>query len=400
MPPETQPAPYPTSMDADAMRYLAEHGIAPRRLRIRSSDYRMLRSCPFTWYLSRRLGLIKASSYSNALSRGSWAHLAFACAKSGNGYDLYMNALAAREQEIRVTAKAIGWQPETVRDMIEREEKDAITAYSWFQAALDVPYDQHGTTLKQWLGFTSFLSQEVMYTHEDCVIQPDAIVSMKSDPDTIWIVDFKTTAHNPQVRLQTCPVEFQTQHYFHVLQSLMHENRDFEGKKLGGVLHVAVQKPTIEFGMKDRPFTLDTSPFKSGPRKGEPRNEKIYIGDPDPSLYQQRCYEWYVGTGEYLHLEPERLTAPCVNFSTTTRDHLLDAESIRMYNERLGFCRNYLGREPWPSQYEIGDPSVGVGGLSPYFPFMVVEPGRWPDVIAQERFVQRDRDDAVLQEQA
>ena len=398
MPPETKPAPYPTSLGSDAMQYLAEHGIAPRRIRIRSSDYRSIRSCPFSWYLSRKLGLVKASSYSNALSRGSWAHLAFACAKSENHYDLYMNALSAREQEIRNAAGVVGWAPETVREMIAREEKDCITALAWFRSALNVPYDSQGTTLKNWLGFTNFLSQEVMYTHGDCVIQPDAVVCMKSDPDVIWIVDFKTTAYNPQVRLQTCPVEFQTQHYFHVMQKVMKEQGVFEGKRLGGVIHVAVQKPTIEFGMKDRPYTLDTTPFKSGPRKGEPRNEKVYIGDPDPSIYEQRCYEWYVGAGEYLHLEPERLTAPCVNFSTTSAGHLLAAESLRVYNDRLDFCRDYLGREPWPSEYEIGDPSAGTHGLSPYFPFMVVEPGRWLDVIAQERFVQRDRDDAIIEE--
>jgi hypothetical protein len=51
--------------------------------------------------------------------------------------------------------------------------------------------------------------------------------------------------------------------------------------------------------MKDRAFTLQTRLRSSpGPRKGEPRNEKVYVGEPDPHFYEGRCYQWYVGADD------------------------------------------------------------------------------------------------------
>ena len=43
---------------------------------LRSSDLRGLAD-PFSWFLTRRLGLTPAVSHSKALSRGSWFHAAF-----------------------------------------------------------------------------------------------------------------------------------------------------------------------------------------------------------------------------------------------------------------------------------------------------------------------------------
>ena len=144
--------------------------------------------------------------------------------------------------------------------------------------------------------------------------------------------------------------------------------------------------------MKDRPFTLDESPFKSGPRKGEPRNERIYTGEPDPYLYEQRCLDWYMGRGEYSHFEPERLTDPCVAISTTSAELLLAEDLKCEYHDRLSFIRKYTSRTSQPSEFEIGDPVVQHGTPSPYLPFHMVEPGKWPELILAEGFLQRDRD--------
>ena len=399
MPPPTQTVQYPTSLGHDARLWLEAHGIFARKPHIRSSDYRLIRSCPRTYYLARKLGLTKAFQYSRALSRGSWVHLAFACILDDptDRAVTLENAIVARCEELRDVCKQMGVSADKIREMVAREEQDARTSIAWFNAALRVQ-DGSGKTLGQRFAEDwTVVSQEPEILHGDRLIQPDCL--LKDKAGKLWIVDFKTTAMSTNARLQTCPLEFQTQHYFHTFLDKAHDEVDFAAQygiswagDIGGVLHVAVRKPSIEFGMKDRPFTLDESPFKSGPRKGEPRNEKIYIGEPDPSLYELRCEDWYLGRGEYSHFEPERLTDPCIAISTTSAELLLADDLKSEYHARLSFIRNYTQRASQPDQFEIGDPVVQIGTPSPYLPFHMVEPGKWPELILAEGFLQRDRD--------
>jgi hypothetical protein len=396
MPPPTTPVKYPTSTTDDVRSWLEAHGIFSRRPHIRSSDYRLLRSCPRTYYLSRKLGLVKAFQYSKALTRGSWVHLAFACILD-DPTDRALaleQAIVARCEELREVAKQMGASPEKVREMVAREEIDARTSIAWFNAAMQVP-DGSGKTLAQRFAEDwTVVEQEPEILYADCLIQPDCIVRDKAGK--LWIVDFKTTSMSTNARLQTCPLEFQTQHYYYTLADAMAAQPEmaiqYGGDTIAGVLHVAVRKPSIEFGLKDRPFTLDESPFKSGPRKGEPRNERIYTGEPDPYLYEQRCLDWYMGRGEYSHFEPERLTDPCVAISTTSAELLLAEDLKCEYHDRLSFIRKYTSRTSQPSEFEIGDPVVQHGTPSPYLPFHMVEPGKWPELILAEGFLQRDRD--------
>jgi hypothetical protein len=393
MPPETMPVHYPTSIvDPNVRHWLEAHGIFARRPHIRSSDYRLIRSCPRTYYLSRRLGLVKAMQYSRALNRGSWVHLAFACILDDptDRAVILEQAVVARCEELRDVCKVLGIGSDSIRDIVAREEQDARTSIAWFNAALTVP-DGSGRTLAQrfeqdW----TVVSQEPEIATGDRLIQPDVI--LKDKAGQVWIVDFKTTSLSTNARLQTCPMEFQTQHYYNTFVDAVAAG-DFENMgPVGGVLHVAVRKPSIEFGLKDRPYTLDESPFKSGPRKGEPRNERIYTGEPDPALYEQRCIDWYLGRGEYSHFEPERLTDPCIAISTTSSQLLTCADLKSEYNARLSFIRSYTSRKSHPAEFEIGDPVVQHGAPSPYMPFHFVEPSKWPDLIRTEGFMQRDRD--------
>lgn len=399
MPPPTKSVEYPTSTQQDVASWLEAHGIFARRPPIRSSDYRLVRSCPRTYYLSRRLGLTKAFQYSKALNRGSWVHLAFACILDDptDRAITLENAIVARCEELRDVAKQMGVGSEKIREMVAHEELDARTSIAWFNAALLVPDGSGKTVGQRFAEDWTVVAQEPEILHGDRLIQPDCLLRDKAGK--LWIVDFKTTSMSTNARLQTCPLEFQTQHYFHVMRDKAQEDQAFcieyqlEGQaSLGGVLHIAVRKPSIEFGMKDRPFELDTTPFKSGPRKGEPRNEKVYVGEPDPAIYEQRCLDWYLGRGEYSHHEPERLTDPCIAISTTSAELLL-AEDLRSeYHERLSFIRNYADRPSQPCNFEIGDPVVQHGTPSPYLPFHMVEPGKWPELILAEGFLQRDRD--------
>jgi hypothetical protein len=396
MPPPTTSVQYPTSTNDDVRSWLEAHGIFARLPKIRSSDYRLIRSCPRTYYLSRRLGLVKAFQYSQALTRGSWVHLAFACILD-DPTDRAMkleSAIVARCEELRDMCKQMGVSGEKTREMVAREELDARTSIAWFNAALQVP-DGSGKILAQRFAEDwTVVDQEPTIAYGDCLIQPDCLLRDKAGK--CWIVDFKTTGMSTNARLQTCPLEFQTQHYFHTmhegLQDRLLEIQYCAPEELAGVLHIAVRKPSIEFGMKDRPFTLDESPFKSGPRKGEPRNERIYTGEPDPYLYEQRCLDWYMGRGEYSHFEPERLTDPCVAISMTSRELLLAEDLKSEYHDRLSFIRKYTSRTSQPCEFEIGDPVVQHGTPSPYLPFHLVEPGKWPELILAEGFLQRDRD--------
>jgi hypothetical protein len=393
MPPTVESVQYPTSLsDTSVTPWLEAHGIFARLPPIRSSDYRLLRSCPRTYYLSRRLGLVKAMQYSRALNRGSWVHLAFACILSdpmSRAAELE-DAIVARCEELRDVCKVLGVSPDKIREIVAREEQDARTSIAWFNAALTIT-DGSGRTLAQRFAEDwTIIAQEPEIHHGDRLIQPDVL--LKDKAGKVWIVDFKTTSLSTNARLQTCPLEFQTQHYYHTLSDAV-ANGNYENYgPIGGVLHIAVRKPSIEFGSKDRPFTLDESPFKSGPRKGEPRNERIYTGEPDPALYEQRCIDWYLGRGEYSHLEPERLTDPCVAISTTSSELLSCDDLYSEYNARLRFIRSYTSRKSQPAQFEIGDPVVQHGTPSPYMTFHAVEPGKWPEVIRLEGFMQRDRD--------
>lgn len=397
MPPPTSQVAYPTSTLDDVRSWLEAHGIFARKPHIRSSDYRLLRSCPRTYYLSRKLGLVKAFQYSRALSRGSWVHLAFACIlddPTDRALTLEQ-AIVARCEELRDVCKQMGVSGDKVREMVAREEQDARTSIAWFNAALQVP-DGSGKTLSQRFAEDwTVVEQEPEIKVGDRLIQPDCILRDKAGK--LWIVDFKTTSMSTNARLQTCPLEFQTQHYFHTLTEAIQLDSpelalQWGSDNVGGVLHIAVRKPSIEFGLKDRPFTLDESPFKSGPRKGEPRNERIYTGEPDPYLYEQRCLDWYLGRGEYSHFEPERLTDPCIAISTTSAELLLAEDLKTEYHDRLSFIRKYTQRPSQPSEFEIGDPVVQHGTPSPYLPFHMVEPGKWPELILAEGFLQRDRD--------
>ena len=58
----------------EARDWLESQGLVAKEPAIRSSDYETILSCPFQYYLSRRLGLVSALRWSAALSRGSWFH--------------------------------------------------------------------------------------------------------------------------------------------------------------------------------------------------------------------------------------------------------------------------------------------------------------------------------------
>jgi len=403
MPPETESVKQPEHRTSpEAMLYLESFGLVDRQPMIRSSDYRMTRSCPFTYYLCRRLGLVKALQYSEALSRGTWVHHFFSFItlseddRVANCYTL----LNRRLDELKAQLKAMGTSNDKMHEILHREETDFLVTKAWFEAALTVTINSDLGTLKEHLCNDRFIhvGQELLLKHGDCVAQPDLLLYDKPY-NKLWIVDFKTCAGSPHQRLQMCPWEFQTQHYFAIAQHLMMDGQlqhalDIPSDcELGGVKHIAISKPTIKFGMADRPFTIDTTPLKSGPRKGEPKNKKVFTGEPHPDNYRERCIEWYHGINGYEHLQPERVTDPPVNISWTGKRTLLDHDQLMMYSDRLSSIRKYRNNAPVPGNFLVGDVAPFMGRISPYASFITNPVKQWPQIIESEGFIVRDRDD-------
>tara|TARA_R100001463_G_scaffold39011_3_gene83717 strand:- start:2964 stop:4229 length:1266 start_codon:yes stop_codon:yes gene_type:complete len=406
MPPEIQPVDLPKTMGKDAAEWLAVHGLVDRKPSLRSSDYGMIRRCPFTYYLCRRLGLIKELRYSEALSRGTWVHHRFAMITlpEEEATSMMYGLLDARLKELRQSLKDSQASPDATSDILFREEKDFQVTSAWFEAALTVPCIDNRHNLKDWLlndDQWQHVGQELLIKHGDCVVQPDLLLYNKLS-NKLWVVDFKTCAGSPHLRLQTCPWEFQTQHYFHTIrkQALRDDLLQVldlpSNTEMGGVMHIAVAKPTIQFGMNDRYYTLDTTPFKSGPRKGQPRNTKKYEGEPCIDIYQDRCMSWYHGLDEYEHLAPERAIDPPVNISFTPRAMLLEQSMDSMYHERLKKLRAYRYAPCQPDQFPVGEVVAQHNKLPTYSSFIMAPVSRWLDVMKDEHFVIRDRDNSEL----
>ncbi len=103
----------------------------------------------------------------------------------------------------------------------------------------------------------------------------------------IWIVDHKTVGGDAMTRVAYTGFDLQSLLY-RVLAKGLHPDR-----KIAGVVHNIVAKPTIDFCNKDRDSVWVDKTFKSGPRKGQTVQEKKFEGVPKFENYLERCREWY-----------------------------------------------------------------------------------------------------------
>jgi hypothetical protein len=430
MPPPTREVDIPTTRGTDALQWMQAHGIYARIPPIRASSYQKLLSCPFQYYLSERLGLFPALSWSEALSRGSWFHKRLEVADhTPEEVAAFMtHTLNSRFSEIREIAKATGIVGDQLGLILQKEEEDCRTSWAWFDAACEVPITTRplvtfGPTLNKYTGEVisgyfqhprwKLLGRELLVTvslpgfRTPLAGRLDALYH-NLDSNTLWILDGKTCREAPRIRLAICPVEFATRHYLFMTQELLdsgllHSRYQLPSDvKLGGMVHVAFQKPTINFAQCDRDYTLDTTPLKSGPRKGEPRNEKVFFGEPRIHNYLTRCRAWYLSKGEYEALRPARetlsddpTTGPPVNMSWTSAS-ILDEDTLLEYRSQLEFIHEYATRNPVPFRFpRVGSSCLSFSRLTPYFPFYVTPPKDWPEVIQVGRFIQKHRDENI-----
>ena len=394
---------------------LAASGLIERRPPVRSSDFRGIGS-PFHYYLGRKLGLVPALRWSQALSHGTWFHAALELllmpdvSQAKVKYDV---KLETRLDEIRGVCTQMAVGDTRIREILATEDQDAQTAWAWAVTASAIPIEgslANGRTLHTFLNNPDFielccectLKTELKVDDDrtnpiECVIQPDRLLYQVSQK-SIWIVDYKTTGISPRIRAASCPIEPQTQHYMMVIDDLINRGT-LQGMfdlpddiSVGGMLHAIIKKPTISFGQMDRDFMLDTSPFKSGPRKGEPRNEKQYLGEPRLENYMARCKDWYLSQGDYLHTAGDRATDPLVNLSFTSGTALLDKAWTTQYAARLQAINRWRLAQIEPEEYPWPTEIHGTGTLDPYAPFVLRPVSEWADIVMQEGFMVVDRD--------
>lgn len=384
---------------------------------IRSSDFSLCLHSPFSYFLGRRLGLVKALRWSKALSRGSWAHSAF------QHYELSPQSrrvmvertLEQRQQELSACCSSLGMSPAQRQEVVLRERADADSALAWMESALDVPISADYGTAREFLArpYWKVLARECRLVRSltdlddpsssnawfkpKAVVQPDLML-YHSGQNSVFIVDLKTTSASPLLRAASCPYEFQCRHYMRTAHHLMQRGlvqREFgipADARLGGMIHLIVRKPSIEFGMKDRNFVLDESPFKSGPRKGLPRNERIYQGEPVWENYLERVRSWYRADGEYAHLAPEWTMDPPVNMSVVSASILDDRYESDQYRSQWRLVGMWARRKGDPSMFPHPPSLVAFNRLDDHAPFVMNPPSAWPEIIRQEGWIRVERD--------
>lgn len=405
MPPEIPDIPVPSSRGRDSFEWLQSQGFTFCSPAIRSGHIGMAMSNPFAYYLRARLSLTRALSYSEALSRGSWFHTHFEMCEEPDAAAHLEILFKRRLEELATSCADLGIVGDRRTAILDRERQDFQVTSGWFDVALDVPMGFERPSLRTLLfhGGVRFLTRECLlvcpapgHPSVPLVAQPDALL-YQPDVKGVWVLDLKTTSDSPSSRLRTCRFELQTQHYCFIAQDLLKRGVIQEKfnlppeTRLLGMVHACVQKPTIELCGKDRAFSIDTTPLKSGPRKGEPRNEKVYYGEPLLANYVRRCREWFLGEGEYAELQEERKKDPAVNMSWTPLSVLgLDNEDDCDYYSMLAVAIRYRNEVPWPNRFPRHVSPLNAD--EDLLPLYDTEPLQWPEVVKAEGLVMRKRD--------
>lgn len=402
--------PAPSLRSDDWGPWLAANNLHVTTPPIRSSDWSTVSSDPFSYLLHRRLSLASPLSYSRALSRGSWFHTRaeffFNPLPLPSIRAALSRLLLLRLAELTATCNTLGIVNESRASILERETRDCAASCAWFENALELPVPTSSGTphpLRDHFSHFRVLSIEPRLCARlpghsaTCLLaQPDALL-YHTRQHLLYALDWKTCSETATTRLASCPIDFQSRHYPFVLHSilpLLISTYSLDpSTTIGGMYHVALQKPTIDFGMNDRPFTLDTSPFKSGPRAGTPRNEKIYSGEPSYPLYLARVRRWYLALDEYSHLSSSRTAGDILNVSRLTPE-VLDKDTLPEYLRQLSTIYEHAIAEPRPTSFPRSSSGVTdrYGRLTPFAPFYLTDPSAWPEVCARHGFAQIPRD--------
>ena len=403
MPPKTQEIKPPQEGES-AIPWLESYGLVAEQPPIRSSDYETVLGNPFSYYLHRRLGLSDALRWSEALSRGSWFHKRFEyCQLPDDQAGILLDkSLEERKEELTGICKEMNIQADERKNIIEREVQDFQVTSAWYDAIKGKPME--------WINQSHFrfLGSEIKAIYHDdrfpgtpLIAQFDALL-YHEEQNSLWVVDLKTCGESPTDRLQTCTIEYQTQHYIEIARLLVASGELQESFELpadvrvAGMAHIAVQKPTINFGLNDRDFQEEEHTLKSGPRKGQVEIRRKYLGEPRYENYVARCKRWYAGEGEYEHAKVDREENPPVNISYTfNRRH--DPQDVNPeWYARTKMIHHYATIPPEPSNFPKSASSLrSFGKLSKMAPFYLTGVAQWINIIKELRLITLRRDEEV-----
>ena len=411
MPPQTEKVPPPSDYDRGekARLFLESRGLFGRKPTLRSSDYELCLSDPYLYYLTRRLGLVRRLSFSRAKVRGSWFHTAWEYDGLSGEFE---RALTERLEEVRLACASCGVVGDRARDIIEDERQAAAAGKASYEGSQIVRIsDKVGTWRRMILdsGLFRVVKKEVLVDWEDpehpglkMVAQFDALLHQVKQ-NTLWVMDFKSVDGDATARLQTCPIEFQTQHYIAGLRRKVEGDREWLEEMglpmdvaVGGMIHVGVSVPSIKFGMSDRSFrVVDFTPTR-GKNKGVTRQEKEYYGEPDFNNYLRRVAHWYNSSGDYEELKAERDANPLVNLSYTTPD-CLDGDNFSEYRGRVAFVASHALRTPNPDNFLRTSHLRRYGSLSDWADFYLCPVRQWPEIVSQGGFMVQFRDEELME---
>jgi len=316
-----------------------------------------------------------------------------------------------RLDELTEICNTIGIKGESKDRVLEREQRDFWCAMGWYETSMTIETHQKVPTIQEFLTQSHFrhlgselgIRLHMPKTHRAGNVMLTGMYDVllyHEEQNVLFVVDAKTCSTSPEDRLVTCPLEFQTQHYMMVLKIALENNLlqsiynlpDDVG--VGGMLHIGIQKPTIDFGMKDRDFEEVQHVLSRGPRKGQTEVRRNYVGEPRFENYISRCNDWYRGQGEYEHLSERWATSPPVNYSLTYGSMLLDEDYIDEYYSRVALIRQYSQCKAIPKNFPRSASHLQqFGRLSPFTPFYLTPPKEWPDIIQSQSFIQVDRDE-------
>lgn len=407
-------------MGHTALHLLEENGLSPNAhaASIRSRDWGDIRVSPFLYYLRRRVGIMPLLDIAKAKTIGSALHTALEAHLTGRSpADLVHNRLATRLDAIRAvlsSPSAIPRGPEAQRLILDRERQHWMMGLTFALAALNYRSDLQPALVN---GFAPYLTRNTRVLCCERVFEaPNPLSSRvplrirvdtllyREDTNTITLPDFKSTSTPLKIKAELLQFDFQPALYLYVLDSLAKTGelqaafdlpRD---ARVTDIIHLLIRTPSIKFSGEDRNFTLDTSPFKSGPRKGQPRNERKYYGEPTLENYYQRVHDWLTADGRYREDRLSTADDPRINVSFTPITRALDDRGLMDFMARLRIINEYATARPIPSAF-FRDTSNQYGrkSLSPYHPLHLASVSLWPSIMRQNELTIRlteDEDDA------
>lgn len=394
----------------EAYDALMARSVDPRTPTVRSSDAKS--RCDFHYYLTRRLGLQPRYSYREALSQGSWFHRAAELWDHPLRTMLYEKSV--REACAAIETRLAPMGESQVANAALQCVEDARYALTLWNIAIDTPIGGTSTLRDRFANpHERDLGREVVVTTKldeargtSTTAQFDRVVYSELT-NRVWLWDYKSTSQPPHIRAMQCSLDFQTRLYLRVLREGL-ESGDLQARwdipvdaRVGGMLHVIVQKPPTKPNADDRdivswrPVKRRTDDKAGRWKKGDTTPEPVYAEDGKPvwKNYVARITRWYHGTDEY---DGVHHMGPPVNFHRTTPEMLEhldpDDDEFRAIYRRLV---DLATRTPYPCNFTRNPEALMANRSTPsiYAPFYLLPVDQWP----VDDFVREWRDEKVVE---